>query len=143
MCNMDKQMIDFTKRGTNITKTCIDCSNERATRDYCDHGVRNHDCIRCRDPLDRRIYMMLKHKHQDKMKNRENDLTYENVKELIEKCDDTCCYCAVKLQHETMNQPNYSSIERIHNSIGHVIDNCLIVCLNCNISRKGDIIWGH
>ena len=143
MCKTEKQIIDFTKRFEKITKTCIECSNKRAVRDYCEHGTRNHDCVQCRDPIDRRVHMMLKHKHTDRVKNRENDLTFENLMDLIEKCGDQCCYCGCGLQHETRNDPNYSSIERIHNSIGHTISNCLITCLECNISRRGDLIWGH
>jgi hypothetical protein len=143
VCKNKKELKDFTKRGKSYTKTCIECSNERALKDYCDHGTRNHDCYKCNNPIKRRALMMLKTKATDKVKGRANDLTYDNVKDLLMSCTDLCCYCGIDLQHETKNKPNYSSIERIHNSEGHIISNCLISCLECNISRRGDIIWNY
>ena len=143
VCKNSKEMNQFTKRGHKITKTCIECSNTRATKDYCEHGTRYHDCVNCNDLIHRRALMMLKTKATDKLKGRANDLTYDNVKDLLMRCNDLCCYCGCNLQHETKNKPNYSSIERIHNSEGHVIDNCLISCLECNISRVADNVWGY
>ena len=143
VCKSVKQINQFATRGMNYTNTCMDCSNERALNDYCDHGTRYHDCVECNDPIHRRVLMMLKTKSQDKSKHRENDLTYDNVKNLLLMSNDLCAYCGNNLQHETRNKPNYSSIERIHNSKGHLIDNCIIICLSCNLQRKGDLIWGH
>lgn len=141
VCKNNKELSQFTTRGMNYTNTCIDCSNERASRDYCEHETRYHDCVECNDPLHRRTLMMLKTKSQDKLKGRENDLTYDNVKNLLMSCNDLCAYCGDNLQHETRNKPNYSSIERIDESKGHLIDNCLITCLDCNIKRVGLTIW--
>jgi hypothetical protein len=138
---MEKQINQFTNRGNKITKTCIECSNNRALNDYCEHGTRDHDCAECNEPLHRRALMMLKTKSHDKLKCRENDLTYDNVKDLLLHCNDLCAYCGINLQHETKNKPNYSSIERMHNSKGHLIDNCIITCLECNVRRVGDTIW--
>lgn len=141
VCNETKEKKDFTKRGHKLTQTCIDCSNERASKDYCEHGVRNHDCEECNDPIHRRILMILKTKSNDKKKGRNNDLTYENVKYLLLNCCDLCAYCGVDLQHKSKKYDNYSSIERINEDLGHIESNCIITCLDCNINRRGLYIW--
>lgn len=141
VCNETKEKKCFTNRGNKITNTCTDCSNERATKDYCDHGVRNHDCYECVDIIHRRILMMLKTKSTDKKKGRNNDLTYDYVKYLIKECNDLCAYCGCELQHKSKKYDNYSSIERINEELGHIESNCIITCLDCNINRRGLKIW--
>ena len=141
VCKSVKPIEEFAKRGMKYTNTCMDCSNERATKDYCEHATRKHDCVDCIDIIHRRVLMILKSKYQDKVKNRENDLTYHNVKELLLNSCDLCAYCGNDLQHISRNKSNYSSIERMDNSKGHIISNCLITCLLCNLSKTGDMIW--
>jgi hypothetical protein len=143
VCKKLTQPNHFTKRYNKTTNTCIECSNERAVRENCEHNTRKHDCVKCIDPIHRRTLFMLKTKAADKNKNRQNDLTYDNVKDLILNSYDLCAYCGCDLQHNSKNEPKYSSIERIDESKGHIIDNCIIACLECNTARIGKELWSQ
>lgn len=141
VCKKPTPMNNLTKRYNKITSTCKDCSNQRVIKEGCIHIARKHDCAICVDEIHRRVLMMLKTKSNDSDKQRKNDLTYENVKQLITDSGDLCVYCGVDLQHHSNYKPHYSSIERMNESIGHTIDNCVIACMDCNLARVGKHIW--
>jgi hypothetical protein len=143
VCKNQKPIHDFTRRYDKLTQTCIECSYNRTIKEHCFHDIRKHDCPDCINPIHRRALMMLKTKHKDKIKDKQNDLTYENVIELITNSNDLCAYCGIDLQHHSRNKPRYSSIERMDERVGHMIDNCLITCLDCNLNRVGKSIWSY
>jgi len=130
MCNNSK--IKFVCRGSKETNTCEDCSEYRKSKDYCEHGVRYHDCHCCIDPIVRRATSMVhSSKISDKKANRDCDLDFEFTMNMI--CDNPkCYYCDVSLDYENSYNDEFCTIDRIDNNIGHVRFNCVIACRKCN-----------
>jgi len=66
--------------------------------------------------------------------NNEDHITYEFLQEQYTKQDNKCGYCQVIMEHtfEKTSNPNQISIERIDNTIGHTIENCIFACCKCN-----------
>ena len=73
------------------------------------------------------------YKQQDKNKHLINDLTVNNVQELIDSNSNICYYCKCGLY-----QGNFT-LDRIDSSISHTINNCVCCCYQCNV-RKNDLI---
>lgn len=73
----------------------------------------------------------------DKKKGYECDITYEFLKELLEKQQDKCFLCNVSLaidgQKLTLSQP---SLDRVNNNLGHTKENVNWVCFFCNHSKN-------
>jgi len=118
---------------------CIQCKGSQV----CEHGRIRSSCKECLDP----IYVIIQqwihtHKYYDLKNNRYNNqdfITFEHCQKLIEDSHHQCCYCSITLQ-PNIQQNNLMTIERIDNSIGHIIGNCVIACLHCNISKVGQNI---
>ena len=69
----------------------------------------------------------------------EQFITYDYVKGLITQSGNKCHYCTEPIQY-IINEPKLGTIERLDNSIGHNVGNCVIACRTCNVSRIGDRI---
>jgi hypothetical protein len=135
MCEKTKNNIDMVYRGKKLTATCIECSNNRKTKDYCPCGVREHDCTNCRDPIVRRVSSIITGSRiADKKKGRKCDLDFTTV---LNKIIDTerCIYCDIPLQYIAPYLPNHATIDRVDDDIGHTIDNCVIACRRCNCNN--------
>jgi hypothetical protein len=73
------------------------------------------------------------YKQQDKNKHLINDLTINNVQELIDSNSNICYYCKCGLY-----QGNFT-LDRICSTTSHNIDNCVCCCYQCN-HRKNNLI---
>jgi hypothetical protein len=69
----------------------------------------------------------------------EHFITYEYVRGLITQAGDRCYYCVEPIQY-IINEPKLGTIERLDNSIGHTMGNCVIACRTCNYSKVGNTI---
>jgi len=118
---------------------CKDCKGSQ----ICEHNRRKDQCKECGDEVDITIKTMLNcSKISDKKNNRYDQTNFIDfcfVKNLIDDCDDKCCYCNCELQY-IIYQKNLATIERKDDSIGHVKGNCIIACKDCNNKRIKDIV---
>jgi hypothetical protein len=132
-CKFAQPLENFVVRGKNtVTKTCITCSEHRKDKDYCLHGTREHDCKKCSDPIVRRATAMVHSSRiSDKKKNRYCDLDFKFTINAV--CQTpNCHYCDVPLQYERPYEKDFCTIDRINNDLGHLKDNCVISCRQCN-----------
>jgi hypothetical protein len=142
MCKQSKPETDFVLRGKKLTSTCIDCSELRRKKDYCEHNIRNHDCTECNDPIVRRATSMIHGSRiADKKKGLICPLVFTSVLNKI--VDTPCCeYCNIELQYVGCYLPNFATIDRIYdidengNYMGHTEINTLISCRSCNCSQR-------
>ena len=115
---------------------CVKCKGSG----ICQHNKSKSVCKLCSNPKHISIMSWIHNlKYIDIQKNRYNEqefITYGYCEFLIEESKNQCCYCACELQMiERMS--NMLTIERIDNSIGHIIGNCKISCFHCNVSHVG------
>ena len=72
----------------------------------------------------------------------DNFITEEYCEYITEQSNNKCHYCLCELNWEVgdthTRSPNRATIERLDNSIGHVIGNCVVACNHCNVSKVGD-----
>ena len=130
VCTLGKSQ--FVMRGSKATKTCIECSEKRRVKDYCEHNTRFHDCPYCQDPIVRRATSMVTGSRiADKKKGRECDLTFQSV---LNKIIDSpsCTYCDIELQYVAPYLPSFCTIDRKTDTIGHTNENTCIACRSCN-----------
>ena len=78
---------------------------------------------------------------QDKEKaliNDEKFVKYDHVIDLMKESKNICHYCKenVLLLYEYVRDPKQWTLERKDNDYGHIYDNVVLACLNCNIRRK-------
>lgn len=137
ICEETKIETDFVLRGkSKITNTCKDCSVLRKEKDYCPCGVRFHDCTNCSDPIVRRATSMIHGSRvADKKHNRNCDLDFSTV---LYKIVDTphCTYCDIELCYVGSYLPNFATIDRINDLIGHTNENTLLSCRSCNCYQR-------
>lgn len=118
---------------------CIECEGSS----ICEHKKERTSCRECTDPIHVIIQQWIhKQKYTDIKCNRYNEqefITYEYCHKLIEESHHQCCYCSIALQTSIL-QTDLMTIERIDNSIGHIIGNCMIACFHCNVSKVGQRI---
>jgi hypothetical protein len=119
-------------------QTCIPCNGSST----CIHQRQRLCCKECQNPLDITISRMVRSsRSSDRAKNRydaNNHIDTCFISGLFE--DFECCYwsdCKVVMQHKEYRD-DLATIERIDNSIGHIKSNCVLACLNCNLSRKSN-----
>lgn len=57
---------------------------------------------------------------------------------LLQECELACfyCKCSVQVLYERVREPRQWSLDRIDNSLGHIVNNVIIACLDCNLRRK-------
>lgn len=126
----------FVMRGKKLTATCIQCSQKRKEKDYCECGTRYHDCPHHTDPLVRRATAIIHSSRiSDKKKNRECDIDFRWAIEQIT-TNTTCSYCDINLQYLSPYLPNHATIDRLNDAIGHTKDNCVIACRMCNCYQR-------
>jgi hypothetical protein len=69
--------------------------------------------------------------------NREFDLNLQQFKELI---FSNCYYCASKPSRSTKRLNNgqikYNGIDRVDNSLGYTLSNCVACCTTCNLAKR-------
>jgi len=136
VCLDNKENSLFVMRGKTCTNTCLECSKIRKNKDYCECGVRYHDCPNHTDPLVRRATAIIHSSRiSDKKKGRVCDLDFTWS---IDKITTTpnCTYCNVELGYLAPYLPNFATIDRIDDSIGHTKDNCVIACRSCNCGQN-------
>jgi hypothetical protein len=63
---------------------------------------------------------------QDLKKNLNNNLTVDNIQNLIDKNCNTCHYCRRKL-----HRGNFT-LDRVDSGLNHNLDNVVLCCLSCN-----------
>jgi hypothetical protein len=78
---------------------------------------------------------------QDLKKGIFDSLKAITVEQVIQKCIECqlqCYYCQnqVKLLYEIVRDPLQWTLERLNNEHGHNLDNVVIACLKCNLSRR-------
>lgn len=135
-------------------RTCMDCGGSaicehRRIRTQCkacdgtficEHGLQRPQCKKCTNSLDVTInHMVSNSKLKDKKYNRYNEdnfITRDYVRGLVDQSMNLCCYCNNPVQYLT-HDSTLATIERIDNNIGHIIGNCKIACLQCNVRRVG------
>lgn len=71
---------------------------------------------------------------KDILKNREFNIDYEYISNLLITQEGKCNKCKVeyKMDWEIPRDPLQFSINRLDNDIGHIKQNCEITCYNCN-----------
>lgn len=69
----------------------------------------------------------------------DNFITEEYCQQIADECKDICYYCECELNWKIgvghTRPPNRATIERLDNSIGHVIGNCVVACNSCNVKK--------
>jgi hypothetical protein len=136
VCLQPKNNNEMVWRNTKMTHTCIDCSKKRKEKDYCFHNKREHDCPECVDPLVRRATAIIHSSRiSDKKRGRVCDLDFTWSIDQITKTPN-CSYCNVELQYLAPYIPNFATIDRINDSLGHTKDNCVIACRSCNCGQN-------
>jgi hypothetical protein len=86
-------------------------------------------------------HKILNYKYQDIHKDRFNHLRFTNLLNTIKLLITsklTCHYCNkdVYILYEKVRENLQWTLDRINNDLGHNINNLVISCLECNISRK-------
>lgn len=75
---------------------------------------------------------------QDAAKGRETCLPPDDVLEALITSRLTCHYCSkpVLFHYSVSREPRQWTLDRIDNSLGHTLSNCVVCCLDCNLRRK-------
>lgn len=75
---------------------------------------------------------------QDKLKKRDSSLEINDIIELLVISKLKCSYCTtnVYLLYENAYDKEQWTLDRIDNDKGHTINNCVISCLKCNLSKR-------
>jgi hypothetical protein len=82
------------------------------------------------------------HKREDRLKGREfTEETYITplwVAERLIRCDNRCeiCQKELKIAGYEGSDTDQISVDRINNDLAHLVSNCQITCLHCNVSKK-------
>jgi hypothetical protein len=117
---------------------CKDCGGSQV----CEHEKQRYSCKLCSDEIHITIKNWINDsKKDDKKYNRYDEINYidyDFCKELIKESGKFCYYCDIELQYIEYNK-TLATIERLDNNIGHIKENCVIACKNCNIGRVGRV----
>ncbi len=81
------------------------------------------------------------YKHQDidkKVLDESSFVKFDHVITKMKNCEMKCFYCKKEMYifYELVRENNQWTLDRINNDIGHVTDNVLISCLECNLKRR-------
>jgi hypothetical protein len=79
------------------------------------------------------------YKWQDKKRNRRNDLDTEFVKTKLLECNKRCFHCNIEctLCNFAKNDKRQFTLDRICEEYGHLKDNVVVSCLECNMYIRG------
>lgn len=105
---------------------------------FCKHNRKEKSCKTCSDdPIRLTIQLWLHNlKHGDIRKNRydKKNFVTEPFLELLVEEFITCYHCACDMQYVEYDE-TLATVERLNNSIGHTMKNCVICCLGCNLKK--------
>lgn len=162
VCKKEKHISYFISKTKRCLKLCFECRSIQSRRNqliqyvkcehdrqknlckdcgtgYCEHGGRFNVCKICCDPIKITIYNMIyQSKYKDQKKNRydpDRTINYEHIREMADRST-KCHYCNIDMQF-LKYQPDMCTIERLDNSLGHIIGNCVLACRTCNFKRVG------
>jgi endonuclease I len=129
---LDENQFQFRPHSGTYRTSCRKCENKarynRGRSEASKQQIKTSRAARFKqqrlDPEQRAKFIIYDSRKYDKRKNLENDLTRDVVKDMIMK---GCEYCG---NHEDM------TLDRIDNSIGHLVSNILPACYRCNIMRS-------
>lgn len=111
--------------------------------EICMHERERSSCKPCGDALNITIKTMITGGRVSDIKynrlNIDQLITPDYVRGLIDQSLNNCCYCNITMQYITYDA-TLATIERIDNSIGHIIGNCKIACRTCNFRKVGNKI---
>ena len=80
--------------------------------------------------------MVTSYRSQDKKRNMKTTITTEQIHNLIHIQNNKCAHCDQFMSTKFRNCDRGMTCDRIDNSKGHLKDNCVLACLNCNVSKK-------
>jgi hypothetical protein len=129
-CHCNKPLDNYTfnpKKGINY-KSCESCRIN--TTQYKRNKRLTSIDFKIKDKLS--FY-----KHSDKIMNREFSLDFESAKQIYDDSKGICCYCkkSCELIKYKRYDKNQFTFDRINNDLGHTKTNCVISCLQCNLSK--------
>ena len=69
---------------------------------------------------------------------KEKLIDVEYVLKILENAENICYYCKkpVEVLYENVREPKQWSLDRINNDMGHIKENIVLACLQCNVGRK-------
>lgn len=71
--------------------------------------------------------------------NEEKGITYKEIEQMINENGKDCYYCENETYIIDLNRSKSQlTMERLDNSKGHSVSNCVIACLGCN-TKRGDM----
>tara|TARA_Y100001970_G_C14193871_1_gene836974 strand:- start:455 stop:970 length:516 start_codon:yes stop_codon:yes gene_type:complete len=149
---MEKRTIIINKNSTHSSKIKTECQYWN----FEDISFeQQHDIICNREKIDidaigveiiRQIKKKISgYKRQDKEhKNlqftidKNNQITFDDIIHLLKTCNLSCHYCKhnVFVLFANVRFDYQWTLDRIDNSVGHTLTNCVISCLKCNLERK-------
>jgi hypothetical protein len=136
-CKVEKNVENFKSRisSTKVFKSCEECRRDIKARQMCEHGKFKSCCYSCTNPSKLRLRkMVISTRQSDILYNRyvpSEHINYEHLKELLFESMQKCYHCGNDMQLEHYKD-DLCTIERIDNSRGHVIGNCVFACRTCN-----------
>src|SRR5688572_6366011 len=91
------------------------------------------------ESLDGFITILLKTaKNSDKIKKfKEPNITKDDIKSLFEKQKGLCLYSNCPLSMKPKSNQFQASLERIDNSLGHDVENCVLIIAELQVSKSG------
>jgi hypothetical protein len=109
---------------------------------FCIHGKHKRACKECIPDLKWfAINNWINHSKQSdkiiKLFDPINFIDQEFLLLLVEKYTH-CFWCEVEM-HYGVRDRNMATIERLNNNIGHIKDNCVIACSNCNVMKWSNL----
>ena len=117
---------------------CKDCGGSQIC---VEHNRAKSTCRECGDVLVKTIRRFINSsRNADKKNNRFDEVNFIDesfCKTLIEKSNNTCCYCQCDLDFIKYSS-KMITIERIDNTLGHNKGNVKIACKNCNTTKVGN-----
>jgi len=138
--NKDK-IKDYKADYYEANKDKIKAHNEANKDKIKDYRKEYYEKIKKENPLlyklKRMICNSIKYDIQNDMYNETNYVDMEHLFKLMEIQSGCCVYCGLEMLVDDFTQSKDGvSIQRIDNSKGHIKTNCIMSCLNCNITRK-------
>lgn len=128
ICKIDKELIEFNVRKDNLSgyrTECRKCQNLNLKKHYKEN--------RASKLQSQKIYQTKNHhikKYRDYLKNdidKFNSSLDFSINELKERLKDDCFYCGENVSNR--------GLDRIDNNKGHLLENTLVCCELCNMTR--------
>jgi hypothetical protein len=68
-----------------------------------------------------------------------NHITVKYLRELKKECGEKCSYCGCELDWTNqvhIRRPKQVTLQRRNSAIGHIKDNCVYACFECNVVKR-------